>query len=131
MPHYRVTGMHSHRHPFYGYGADATIAADGTVKAPVADKVDMKSALAPVWAGLIMGLASYSLASAMGIESHKARGLGLALGATIAIGQIGSAWLQGYLDKAKVPAPAPAPASAAPATVVPPTSTAESGFRGW
>ena len=120
MPYYTVTGMHSHRHPFYGFGATTPL--------------DTGSVMAPVWAGLIMGLASYSLAGAMGIDKGKAAGLGLALGATIAIGQIGSAWLQGYLAKAQAVATAPVVPALTPAPVTAPAvapAPIASSVQGW
>jgi len=62
--------------------------------------IDWQSAMAPIISGAIMGLVGYNMAAAMGVENNKSKGLGLALGAVTAIGQIASSWLRGWTDKA-------------------------------
>jgi len=93
------------------FGADAAATSSGT--SPSALPFDLNAALSPLWAGFIMGLTGYTLARAMDIPANKAAGLGVALGATLAVGEIGSSWLKGYLAKAT----APAPASTTPVTL--------------
>lgn len=102
---------------YFGQTAAAPVPAPAS-KLPF----DLGAAMSPVWAGLIMGITGYTIAKAMDIPSNKAAGLGLALGATLAIGEIGSSWLKGHLAKAQQQAAAAAPTVTAPVPVTPAAS---------
>lgn len=125
MPYYKRTGMISHRHPFHGFGEDATAesAKMYSSASPTTDAVDVYDLYvgqfdkryvgvqgfgadslvdtigAPALRGAITGLAAYSVASAVGIDSGKAKRLGFVMGGL----DVAITLLSNYL-KSKMPA---------------------------
>jgi hypothetical protein len=89
---------------------------------------DWKAAVQPIIGGAIMGLVAYSIAKKVGVNDSGAKGVGLALGAVTAIGQLASSWLKGWTDKA-IAAAGLAPEAPLPVTVTP-TPTVQSGNPG-
>lgn len=129
MPYYKRTGMISHRHPFHGAFGDATGEAAKMYSAasPTTDAVDVYDLYygqfdkryvgvqgfgrfgedsmvdtvgGPALRGLIFGFATYGMASAVGVESAKAKRLGFVMGAM----DIALSVVSNYLKK-QIPTP--------------------------
>lgn len=127
MPYYLRSGMTSHRHPFLGaYQVAQAFSAD----APSSGVADWKAAVRPIVGGAIIGLVAYSLAKKIGVSDSESKGVGLALGAVTAIGQLASSWLKGWTDKAIAAAGLTDETKASgstPVTVTPTTSATPTG----
>lgn len=103
MAHYFRSGMHSHRHPFYGFGANGQSApAVPVTPAPAAMTVSGSMSKIPWGAALlsggIMGLVTYGVVGAFGVPSSKATGIGVTVGLMTTIGQVASNLLKGWAD---------------------------------
>jgi len=105
MPHYPITGMHSHRHPFLGVGEfeiQQALAAD--VAAPEA-----KTSIAiPVVSGAVSGLLVWSLARAFAVQPKKAMQVGFVWGGVTVAYSFISGWLLSefnQLQNVQVPVP--------------------------
>jgi len=101
MAHYFRSGMHSHRHPFYGFGANgqtapAVPAAPGTMT--VSGSLSKVPWGAAAISGGIMGLVAYGVCSGFGVPSSKATGIGVTMGLMTMVGQVASNLLKGWAD---------------------------------
>jgi hypothetical protein len=63
---------------------------------------DLGTSVAPLVSGAIMGYITYRTARHLKVDILQARGIGLSIGVTIALGQIANTWLHGWLRKAGV-----------------------------
>lgn len=106
MPQYFRSGMHSHRHPFYGFGANGqsgqATPAPGTL--PVQVDVGLGASLKKVqWGSLamsggIMGLVAYGICRGFEVAPNKAMGIGVTMGLMTLVGQVASQVLKGWAD---------------------------------
>lgn len=112
MPYYKITGLHSHRHPFLGdeltTTPDASIATvpsvtTGEIKpeagtTQAASQLTLKSgAVTAVVSGLVSGLAAYAVAREVGVDKPKATNLSVVMGLLSMIGQVAGTWLHNKL----------------------------------
>ena len=81
--YFKLTGMHSHRHPFLGIGDEVATAQSAVATSSTPPTTEDNSALKigkPFIGGLAVGLITYTVSKAFDIEKKKAFRLAFTLG---------------------------------------------------
>ena len=101
MAHYKLTGMHSHRHPFYGYEGPGDMFDENSpigVKQALADsevyealaqqeQTKMYQFVRPMVEGVTSGLAVFTISKLLGVDWKKAAQVGFVYGGvSLAVG---------------------------------------------
>jgi hypothetical protein len=116
--YFKRTGMISHRHPFHGFGADATgeSAKMYSASSPRTDAIDVydlyvgqfdkrlvgvqgfggltDTLATPAARGVIFGLAAFGVARAVGVDKAKAQSLAIVMGGMDIALSIAGKWLK-------------------------------------
>jgi len=101
MPHYKLTGMHSHRHPFAGEGdlinLDAPL-APGIYEGLAAEDENLEGVSVgkiarPFVAGLVNGIIVYGLARTFNVDAKKAKKVSFVFGGVTTLFGIASDYL--------------------------------------
>lgn len=105
MASYKLTGYHSHRHPFLGADVTEALASDFDVTAALAAAEEEKEKLSwpkvarPLIAGGVAGLVTYATCRAFDVDKRKSRQVSFVLaGVNILVG-LASDWIYNEMQE--------------------------------